>query len=108
MVPVLRPRAYVPNHWDGLFSPFLGGLPFPYSDAALTAYLASLGIPILPQTQYMDGYAVTRRGVTRLENREMKRRLGFPVSQPFSAATLSAAAVVDTARPDDCEQLDDR
>jgi hypothetical protein len=41
------------------------------------------------------------------ENRTMKIHLGFPVSQPFSAATMAAAAVADTARPDDCEQGDD-
>lgn len=101
VVPVLHPRAYIPNHWDGLFAPFLAGLPFPYSDPTLTAFLASQGIPILPQTQYMDGYALGRDGVKRLDNSRLKAQLGFDVVQPFSAAQPFFAA--GTSLPDDCE-----
>jgi hypothetical protein len=103
VVPVLHPRAYIPNHWDGLFNPFLPGLPFPYSDPTLASYLAAQHIPIYPQTQYMDGFLLTRDGVKRLENRRLKAKLGFSVVQQFPATTaqsrLSAAA---DAQLDDC------
>ena len=32
IVPVLNPKVYLPNHWDGLFNSFWGGMPFPYVD----------------------------------------------------------------------------
>jgi L-ascorbate metabolism protein UlaG (beta-lactamase superfamily) len=103
VVPVLLPRAYIPNHWDGLYAPFLAGLPLPYADANLTAYLAAQGIPILPQTQYMDGYALSPDGVERVENRELKAALGFALEQPFSPATIESAQRVDTALSADCD-----
>jgi hypothetical protein len=102
-VPVLHPRAYVPNHWDGLYSPFLEGLPMPYRDVGLTAYLAAQGISLLPQTQYMDGYAITTSGVERLENRELKASLGFDVVQSFASAPSGAARLTGAALPDDCD-----
>jgi len=103
VVPVLHPRAYIPNHWDGLYSPFLAGLPMPFRDVALTAYLAAQGISLLPQTQYMDGYAITPGGVERLENRELKAALGFDVVQSFASAPIGAARLTGAALPDDCD-----
>jgi hypothetical protein len=29
IAPVLKPKVYIPNHWDGLFNNFWDGLPFP-------------------------------------------------------------------------------
>ena len=29
VVPVIRPRTYIPSHWDGLFNSFWKGLPYP-------------------------------------------------------------------------------
>lgn len=103
VVPVLHPRTYIPNHWDGLYSPFLAGVPTPYSDGALTAYLAAQGISLLPQTQYMDGYAVTPGGVERLENRELKASLGFDVVQAFASEPSGAARLTGAALPDGCD-----
>jgi hypothetical protein len=103
VVPVLHPRAYIPNHWDGLYSPFLAGLPMPYADARLTAYLTAEGISILPQTQYMDGYELSSNGVERLENRELKEALGFSVVQSFSPAPDGAARLIGASLPDDCD-----
>jgi hypothetical protein len=103
VVPVIHPRTYIPNHWDGLYSPFLAGLPAPYSDAGLRAYLAAQGISILPQTQYMDGYAVSPDGVERLDNRELKASLGFDVVQAFPSAPLGAASLIGASSSDDCD-----
>jgi hypothetical protein len=102
VVPVLKPRAYIPNHWDGLYAPFFNGLPLPYRDATLTAYLAAQGIPILPQTQYFDKYVLDRKGVARVPNTAQKAKLGFPDVQPFPAAASRAAAVQETIS-NDCE-----
>ncbi len=105
VVPVLHPRFYIPNHWDGLYNPFFKGLPFPYKDSALKAYLDSMGIPMLPQTQYFDKYRLDKDGVTKVPNTAQKRKLGFADVQPFAAATIRAtAAALTTALPDDCSQ----
>jgi hypothetical protein len=105
VVPVLHPRFYIPNHWDGLYNPFFKGLPFPYKDSALKAYLDSMAIPMLPQTQYFDKYRLDKDGVTKVPNTAQKRKLGFADVQPFAAATIrSAAAAPTTALPDDCGQ----
>lgn len=108
IVPVIHPKNYIPNHWDGLFNPFWPGLPFPYQDAALSAYLAGQGIPLLPQHQYFDGYRLTPKGLTSLDNHAIKQRLGFSDTQQFAAPAAAArAAVVRAASSNssnDCDQ----
>jgi hypothetical protein len=39
LVPVLKPKAYLPVHWDGLYEPFSAGMPRAYSDPALEQFL---------------------------------------------------------------------
>ena len=103
IVPVLRPKVYIPNHWDGLFNSFFNGLPFPYKDDALKAFLDTQGIPIMPQKQYFDKYRLDRDGVTAVANHEIKRRLGFSDVQPFDTAMMEAVSrVASTALGDDC------
>jgi L-ascorbate metabolism protein UlaG (beta-lactamase superfamily) len=68
VVPVIHPKVYIPNHWDGLFNPFEPGLPFPFVDATLSAYLASQNIPMMPQHQYFDTYRLDASGVTATPN----------------------------------------
>ena len=77
VVPVLRPRAFVPIHWDGLWNPFEGGVTAPYSDPATEAFLRDAGITMLVPTQYMDKWRLSRSGVVAVENAEVKRKLGF-------------------------------
>jgi hypothetical protein len=77
VLPVLRPRAYLPVHWDGLFGPFKSGPPQPYADAALATLLAEASVrPIIP-VQYMDRWRLDRNGVQTLDNRAVKEKLGF-------------------------------
>src|SRR6266478_5641132 len=102
VVPVLKPRACIPNHWDGLYAPFFNGLPLSYRDPNLTAYLAAQGIPILPQTQYFDKYVLDRKGVAKVPNTAQKTKLGFPDVQPFPAAASRAAAAQETTSSE-CE-----
>ena len=33
VVPVLRPKAFIPIHWDGLWEPFEGGMPWRFAEA---------------------------------------------------------------------------
>ncbi len=97
VVPVLHPRNYIPNHWDGLFNPFLPGLPFPYKDAKLKAYLDEQGINLLPQTQYFDKYLLDRDGVTKVPNTAQKQKLGFSDVQPFTVTSVLRSAAVSNS-----------
>ena len=48
VAPIIRPRAYLPIHWDGLWEPFERGLPWPFSDEELETYLAGRGATLVP------------------------------------------------------------
>lgn len=103
VVPVIHPKVYIPSHWDGLFNAFWAGMPFPYKDDALKAYLDAQGIALMPQQQYFDKYRLTSDGVTMAPNHAVKKKLGFPDVQPFDTAMLDAASrVAATAYGDDC------
>jgi hypothetical protein len=103
VVPVIHPKVMIPNHWDGLFNPFWPGLPYPYKDDALAAYLKTQNIPLMPQRQYFDTYVLTKAGVKMDGNHAMKARLGFKDEQPFKKAMLDAVKkVASTAMGDDC------
>lgn len=84
--PTLRPKAHIPHHWDGLFSPFFSGLQFPYTSVTgtseVSAFFQSQGVtPLLPQ-QYMDKFRLTTKGVTPIANDEIKAKLGFSNTGP--------------------------
>ena len=103
VVPVIKPRAYIPNHWDGLFNPFWPGMPYPYKDEALQAYLQAQQVPLLPQKQYFDKYVLTTAGVQVDANADVKRKLGFAEQQKFSQRMLDAVAMeASTSMGDDC------
>ena len=77
VVPVLRPKAFIPVHWDGLWNPFEGGVTATYSDPSTEAFLRDAGIKMLVPTQYMDKWRLSRSGVVAVENADVKRKLGF-------------------------------
>lgn len=105
VVPVIHPKTYIPNHWDGLFNAFWPGLPFPFNDPTLQSYLDAQGIQFLPQHQYFDGYRVDEDGVTRLNNHAIKQRLGFSDVQSFPGTSAATARAVSAAMgPEDCDQ----
>jgi hypothetical protein len=64
IVPVIHPKVYIPNHWDGLFNSFWAGMPFPYKDDTLKGYLDAQRIALMPQHQYFDTYRLDARGVS--------------------------------------------
>jgi L-ascorbate metabolism protein UlaG (beta-lactamase superfamily) len=105
VVPVIHPKVYIPNHWDGLFAPFLPGMPFPFKDVTLKAFLDANGIQLMPQGQYFDTYRLDAKGVTMTPNHSVKQKLGFSDVQQFVPATAAAvAAAVTTVSPEDCDQ----
>jgi hypothetical protein len=77
VLPVLKPKAYLPVHWDGLFGAFKAGPPQPYSDAALESLLAQSGVHCVVPKQYMDRWRLDRDGVRPIDNAAIKRKLGF-------------------------------
>jgi len=103
VVPVIHPKAYIPNHWDGLFNPFWSGMPYPFKDDALRTYLDAQKIPALAPTQYFDKFVLTRSGVARDANHAVKSALGFADVQRFSQSLLEAVTrVASTSVGDDC------
>jgi L-ascorbate metabolism protein UlaG (beta-lactamase superfamily) len=77
VLPVLKPRAYLPVHWDGLFGPFKAGPPQPYADASLERLLKETGVKQIVPVQYMDRWRLDRNGVRMIDNDAVKRKLGF-------------------------------
>jgi hypothetical protein len=77
VLPVLRPKAYLPVHWDGLYGAFKAGPPQPYADAALETLLVQAGVQRIVPAQYMDRWRLDRNGVHVIENGATKRKLGF-------------------------------
>ncbi|MEJ0085595.1 MAG: hypothetical protein WDO72_07935 [Pseudomonadota bacterium] len=77
VLPVLRPAAYLPVHWDGLFGAFKAGPPAPYSDEPLETLLAAAGVELIRPVQYMDKWRLDRAGIHALDNAAVKRALGF-------------------------------
>jgi hypothetical protein len=77
VLPVLKPKAYLPVHWDGLFGAFKAGPARPYADAALESLLTQAGVQRVVPTQYMDRWRLDHRGIRTLDNDTVKRKLGF-------------------------------
>lgn len=76
VLPVVKPRAYLPIHWDGLWGSFKAGAPA-YADPALEALLSKSGVRFVRPAQYMDKWRLDRQGVRAVPNVEIKRALGF-------------------------------
>ena len=77
VLPVLKPKAYLPVHWDGLWGAFHAGVPQAYSDPALEALLTRSGVTLITPGQYMDKWRLDRNGVRPLRNDRVKQALGF-------------------------------
>ena len=56
VVPIIKPKAYLPVHWDGLYAAFGGGMPRAYSDRALEQFLTGAGVNLLkPDNIWISG-----------------------------------------------------
>lgn len=74
---VLKPKAYLPVHWDGLWGAFEAGVPQPYSDPSLQTLLAQSGVQLLRPNQYLDKWRLDRSGMRPIQNDAAKQALGF-------------------------------
>ena len=83
VAPIIKPKAYLPVHWEGLYSPLNAGLPRAYSDPALEQFLTAAGVKLLKPGQYMDKWRLDKRGVVPIENNEVKKALGLAPVQLF-------------------------
>ena len=83
VVPVLRPNAYLPIHWDGLWEPFDAGLPRPFLAPDLEPFLDASGVQLVAPGQYMDAWRLDPEGVRPIANLAMKEALGFSDLQVF-------------------------
>lgn len=77
VIPIIKPKAFIPQHWGGLWTPFFDGLKSPYSNEMLTSLLIKEGIDFHPQSQFMDKYRLDANGITPIANDEVKEELGF-------------------------------
>jgi hypothetical protein len=77
VTPIIKPKAYLPVHWDGLWGAFNAGVPNPYSDPALERFLLQSNITLIRPAQYMDKWRLDRNGMRPIANAEVKRALGF-------------------------------
>jgi L-ascorbate metabolism protein UlaG (beta-lactamase superfamily) len=78
VLPVLRPKAYLPVHWDDFYSPLEAGVAKPYADPALESLLDSAGVTLVRPAQYLDRWRLDGGGVHAVANDAQKRVLGLP------------------------------
>jgi L-ascorbate metabolism protein UlaG (beta-lactamase superfamily) len=77
ITPIVKERAFIPNHWDGLYAPFFEGMPNEFSNPELEAYLANEGVALVPPCQYMEKWQIDPTGVSIVSNTQVKQKLGF-------------------------------
>ena len=77
VLPVIKPRAFLPVHWDSFWTPFQAGVDKPYSDPPLQALLEKAGVQLVVPAQYMDKWRLDRTGIRPLPNSAIKKTLGF-------------------------------
>ncbi|HEX7978593.1 MAG TPA: MBL fold metallo-hydrolase [Gemmatimonadaceae bacterium] len=77
VLPVLRPKAYLPVHWDDYFSPLERGVAKPYADPSLESLLDSAHVTLVRPAQYLDRWRLDRSGVHAVANDAQKRALGL-------------------------------
>jgi L-ascorbate metabolism protein UlaG (beta-lactamase superfamily) len=77
VLPVLKPKAFLPVHFDGLYGAFWDGLKQPYKDDALEQMLSAASVKLVRPIQYMDKWRLDRDGVRPVENARVKQVLGL-------------------------------
>ena len=77
LLPILKPKAYLPVHWDSFFTPFESGPDAPYRNTLLEPMLAEAGILLVRPVQYMDKWRLSAAGVVSVPNAGVQGQLGF-------------------------------
>jgi hypothetical protein len=75
--PVIKPKAFLPVHWDGLWGAFLAGVSRPYADRTLEPFFAAENVRVIKPTQYMDKWRLDANGIRPVPNDAQKQALGF-------------------------------
>ncbi len=76
-LPVLKPKAYVPNHLGSFYVPFEQGNTSPFTDATLTSQLVLNNIGLQVPAQYLDAWVLDAQGFRKVDNAAMKQAYGF-------------------------------
>jgi len=77
VLPVLKPKAYIPVHWDGLWGAFEAGVTRAYSNPGLEQFLSDSGVRLIKPAQYFDRWRLDRDGIRPVPNDAVKATLGF-------------------------------
>jgi hypothetical protein len=92
VVPVLRPRVYIPNHLGDFYHPFADGYDNgPFRDAGLKRFLDTAGIQMISPVQYMDRYEMNGLGTWAVPNPEGRGPFGLPEIPVIKDAGTDAA-----------------
>jgi pimeloyl-ACP methyl ester carboxylesterase len=105
MLPVLRPKAFLPVHWDDFFEPFTVGVTRPWANPVVEAALKDAGVELVRPAQYMDKWRLDRNGVRAVPNTDVKRALGF-LAEPWTDPSPHTERSVAVARGVELEVLD--
>lgn len=76
-LPVLKPKAYVPNHLGSFYVPFEQGNTSPFTDATLTSLLVLNNVGLQVPEQYLDAWVLDAKGFRKVDNSAMKRAYKF-------------------------------
>jgi L-ascorbate metabolism protein UlaG (beta-lactamase superfamily) len=79
VIKILKPKAFIPQHWGGIWTSFFEGVSRIYKNPRLQAMLIKEGIGFYPQKQYMDKYKLDMKGVHRVPNKKVQKKLGFKI-----------------------------
>jgi L-ascorbate metabolism protein UlaG (beta-lactamase superfamily) len=78
VLPVLKPKAFLPVHWDNNYSrPFSLGVTQPFASPPFEAALKDAGFELVRPAQFMDKWRLDQNGIRALQNTDVKRALGL-------------------------------
>lgn len=73
---VIRPRTFVPQHWDGIAPILANGLAGPFAAGDLQDALDARSVTLVPQRQYFEKLKLARGRVVRVRNRRVQKAFG--------------------------------
>lgn len=91
VLPVLRPKAYLPVHWDGLYGAFEAGVPRAWADAPLEQLLREQSVALVRPLRYMDKWRLDPSGIRPVPERGREAGSGIPLDRSSGGRRLSPA-----------------
>lgn len=77
VLPVIKPKAFLPVHWDSFAIPFNDGVRSPYSAPGLDSVFTNARVQVIRPAQFMDRWRLDVRGTHAVPNPDVKQALGF-------------------------------